>query len=220
MSFRYVISGITRSIPSISSLGKASPQSTTIMLSSYSNAVMFIPICSSPPSGIIFIFLLAFFALPLLFLLVFSISIFDTCSAKEGTFLSGATYLAPVFFISSDTSLTPASLLLSTAFDFLVPVLLTGFFSSGFSSVVFALRTSVVFSSFEVALFLVPCSCFNLALTVLSFFTFFSGLSPNSFVLASLSSLLSCIILCILSNGFFSFSFKTYSFLILIYKQI
>ena len=45
---------MTRSIPSMSSSGNARPQSTTTMLSSYSKAVMFIPICSSPPSGITF----------------------------------------------------------------------------------------------------------------------------------------------------------------------
>ena len=53
-SFRYVTSGMTRSIPSMSSSGNASPQSTTMILSSYSKTVMFIPICSRPPSGIIF----------------------------------------------------------------------------------------------------------------------------------------------------------------------
>ena len=44
---------MTRSIPSMSSLGNASPQSIMMMLSPYSMAVMFIPICSSPPRGII-----------------------------------------------------------------------------------------------------------------------------------------------------------------------
>ena len=47
---------MTRSIPSISSSGKESPQSTTTILSSYSKAVMFIPICSRPPSGMILSF--------------------------------------------------------------------------------------------------------------------------------------------------------------------
>ena len=42
-----------RSIPSISSSGNAIPQSTTMMLSLYSKAVMFIPICSRPPRGMI-----------------------------------------------------------------------------------------------------------------------------------------------------------------------
>ena len=45
---------MTRSIPSISSAGKDNPQSTTIILSSYWKAVMFIPICSRPPKGMIF----------------------------------------------------------------------------------------------------------------------------------------------------------------------
>ena len=53
LSFRYVTSGMTRSIPSISSSGKARPQSSTIILSSYSKAVIFIPICSNPPRGMI-----------------------------------------------------------------------------------------------------------------------------------------------------------------------
>ena len=46
---RYVMSGITRSTPSISSLGKTLPQSTTMMSSSYSNTYMFLPISSTPP---------------------------------------------------------------------------------------------------------------------------------------------------------------------------
>ena len=58
-----ITSGMTRSIPSISSSGKASPQSTTTMLSSYSNAVIFIPICSRPPSGMIFNLDVGFFGL-------------------------------------------------------------------------------------------------------------------------------------------------------------
>ena len=37
-----------------SSAGNDRPQSTTTILSSYSKAVMFIPICSKPPRGIIF----------------------------------------------------------------------------------------------------------------------------------------------------------------------
>ncbi len=53
-SFKYVTSGITKSIPNISSSGNDKPQSTTMMESSNSNAVIFIPICSNPPKGIIF----------------------------------------------------------------------------------------------------------------------------------------------------------------------
>ena len=45
---------MTRSTPSISSSGKDNPQSTTTILSPYSNAVIFIPICSKPPNGMIF----------------------------------------------------------------------------------------------------------------------------------------------------------------------
>lgn len=40
---------MTRSTPSISSLGKMLPQSTTTMSSSYSKTVMFLPISSTPP---------------------------------------------------------------------------------------------------------------------------------------------------------------------------
>ena len=62
---------MTRSIPNMSSSGNARPQSTTTMLSPYSNAVMFMPICSRPPSGMIrregagslFMFSLSFFNL-------------------------------------------------------------------------------------------------------------------------------------------------------------
>ena len=50
------ISGITQSIPSISSSGNDCPQSTTTILSLNSNAVIFIPICSKPPRGMILIF--------------------------------------------------------------------------------------------------------------------------------------------------------------------
>ena len=53
---KYVKSGITKSIPSISSSGKAKPQSTRIMSFSYSNTVIFLPISSNPPNGIIFNF--------------------------------------------------------------------------------------------------------------------------------------------------------------------
>lgn len=49
-----------KSIPNISSLGNANPQSTTIILSSHSMAVIFIPICSNPPRGIILTFVLWF----------------------------------------------------------------------------------------------------------------------------------------------------------------
>ena len=40
---------MTRSTPSMSSLGKMLPQSTTTMSSSYSKTVMFLPISSTPP---------------------------------------------------------------------------------------------------------------------------------------------------------------------------
>ena len=76
---------MTRSIPSISSLGNASPQSITIMLSPYSMAVMFIPICSSPPRGIILtlqfsVSFFTFFTIHNLFLFFF---IFPALTAKS-----------------------------------------------------------------------------------------------------------------------------------------
>src|SRR3954454_4404979 len=50
-SRRYEKSGRTRSMPTISAVGKRSPTSTTTMLSSYSRTIMFLPISPSPPSG-------------------------------------------------------------------------------------------------------------------------------------------------------------------------
>src|SRR5215218_1356967 len=52
-SLRYVMSGITRSIPNISSSGNISPQSMTTMSSPYSNTYMFLPISPTPPRGMI-----------------------------------------------------------------------------------------------------------------------------------------------------------------------
>src|SRR5437868_221843 len=47
------MSGMTRSTPSWSSLGKASPQSMTTISSPQRTAVMFLPISPIPPSGMI-----------------------------------------------------------------------------------------------------------------------------------------------------------------------
>ena len=69
----YVKSGITISTPSISSSGNASPQSTIIASLLYSNTVIFFPISSSPPSGIILIVPLEFV---FLFLFVFKLTFF------------------------------------------------------------------------------------------------------------------------------------------------
>src|SRR3954447_9204997 len=52
-SRRYEMSGITRSIPNISSSGNISPQSMTTMSSPYSTTYMFLPISPTPPSGMI-----------------------------------------------------------------------------------------------------------------------------------------------------------------------
>src|SRR6266850_4517971 len=49
---RYVMSGITRSMPSIPSSGNMRPASTTTMSSPTSIASMFFPISPTPPSGI------------------------------------------------------------------------------------------------------------------------------------------------------------------------
>src|SRR2546422_11009817 len=50
---RYEMSGITRSIPSISSSGNIRPASTTRMSSPSSSASMFFPISPTPPRGTI-----------------------------------------------------------------------------------------------------------------------------------------------------------------------
>src|SRR5664279_1720503 len=52
-SRKKLMSGRTRSMPSISSRGNARPQSTTTILPRYSTAVMFLPISPIPPSGMI-----------------------------------------------------------------------------------------------------------------------------------------------------------------------
>src|SRR5207245_4943767 len=49
---KYVMSGITRSIPSMPSSGHIRPASTTTMSSPTSIASMFLPISPTPPSGI------------------------------------------------------------------------------------------------------------------------------------------------------------------------
>src|SRR5437867_68269 len=49
---RYVMSGITRSMPSMPSSGNMRPASTTMMSSPTSTASMFFPISPTPPSGI------------------------------------------------------------------------------------------------------------------------------------------------------------------------
>src|SRR5687768_6480055 len=51
LSRRYFMSGMTRSMPSISSSGNMSPASTTTMSSPHSIAIMFLPISPTPPSG-------------------------------------------------------------------------------------------------------------------------------------------------------------------------
>src|SRR6476620_5361663 len=47
------MSGMTRSMPNISSSGNISPQSITTISSRYSNTYMFLPISPTPPSGMI-----------------------------------------------------------------------------------------------------------------------------------------------------------------------
>src|SRR5437763_2694208 len=53
LRLRYVMSGMTRSMPSISSSGNMRPASTTRMSSPCSMASMFFPISPTPPSGMI-----------------------------------------------------------------------------------------------------------------------------------------------------------------------
>src|ERR1700727_2629660 len=50
-SRRYVKSGSTRSIPSMSVVGNRRPVSTTTIRPSYSSTIMFLPISPRPPSG-------------------------------------------------------------------------------------------------------------------------------------------------------------------------
>src|SRR6185295_7824594 len=50
---RYVMSGMTRSMPYIPSSGNMRPASTTTMSSPSSTAIMFLPISPTPPSGMI-----------------------------------------------------------------------------------------------------------------------------------------------------------------------
>jgi hypothetical protein len=50
-SLRYVMSGMTRSMPNISSSGNMRPQSMTTISSRYSKTYMFLPISPTPPSG-------------------------------------------------------------------------------------------------------------------------------------------------------------------------
>ena len=50
---KYDISGTTTSIPGISSPGKVSPASTTMISSPYSKAVIFLPISPTPPKNVI-----------------------------------------------------------------------------------------------------------------------------------------------------------------------
>ena len=47
------MSGMTRSIPNISSSGNIRPQSITTISSRYSKTYMFLPISPTPPSGMI-----------------------------------------------------------------------------------------------------------------------------------------------------------------------
>ena len=50
---KYDMSGTTTSIPGISSPGKVSPASTTMISSPYSKAVIFLPISPTPPKNVI-----------------------------------------------------------------------------------------------------------------------------------------------------------------------
>ena len=67
-SRRYDISGMTMSMPGISSSGKLNPQSTMTMSLLYSTTVMFLPISPTPPSGMIFsLFAMLFPRFPFVF---------------------------------------------------------------------------------------------------------------------------------------------------------
>ena len=129
------MSGITKSIPSISSVGNSSPQSTTIISSSYSKTVIFFPISSIPPNGIIFIdgFLnlkssLLVIDLSLLFAIalsgLFAIALFSTLTRPPSCLLVFTSFVFSFSWLVIFFSNT--SLLSAEAFSFLFSLLLRG----------------------------------------------------------------------------------------------
>ena len=113
---------MTQSIPSMSSSGNDIPQSTTIMLSSYSKAVIFIPICSRPPRGMILSPFIGFFTSLLVFLglisLKFSFGLLDIAGSFS-ILISSSVSLAFFLLFAADLTVFFATLTLPSA-SFLV----------------------------------------------------------------------------------------------------
>ena len=117
----------------MSSSGNATPQSTTIISSPYSKAVMFIPILSSPPSGIILTLGSEFLGKSLnAFIKVLPIN-------EAGTsYFSGLIGLIPSSIVSKGSSAATTSV--STS---LLPGMIAG--SSAFAFFPFPFPASVIF---------------------------------------------------------------------------
>ena len=163
---RYVISGITRSTPSISSSGNDKPQSTTIISSSYSNTVMFFPTSCNPPNGIIFNFgFLKIFSLLVVFLSAIEFSPLTT-NSFDSVFSCIFFSLFSLGFLVFLVFLTFFVFSLVSAFSsfvvFLGILLVVSCFWFCTLLFIFLLGTLAFFSSF--------CSIFSSAIFFLSFF--------------------------------------------------
>ena len=108
---KYVISGITKSTPSISFPGNSNPQSTNIISSSYSKTVIFFPISCNPPNGIIFklgflklnciiSLLVDLLFLVLVFVFLFVVGLFFSTVAFFSPSISFLFWLTLLFFLT------------------------------------------------------------------------------------------------------------------------
>jgi len=152
---KYVISGITKSIPNISSSGNDNPQSTTIISSSYSNTVMFFPTSCNPPNGIIFNFpflnTLLLFVLDFLgslFSILFPIlfSIFLSLFAVVSSFFSPFSVFSSFAFFVVLVLLVVLAFLVTPVFFLGALVLLSVFLST------FSVFSSIFLSKFSCAI--------------------------------------------------------------------
>ena len=185
---KYVISGITKSTPSISSSGNDKPQSTTIISSSYSNTVMFFPTSWSPPSGIIFNFgflnIISFFLvfLSAIALSPLTTSSFDStlsCNLFSLVFRVFLTFLVLLtFFVFSFTSVFSSFIPLLGVLVFFASLDILDFFTvltvcSLFSTVSFLFCTLLfIFLLGTLGFFSILFSSFSSAIIFLSFFVF------------------------------------------------
>ena len=150
----------------MSSSGNDNPQSTTMILSSYSKAVIFIPICSNPPSGMILSFEECSFCFksfpPSLFFPLFFT--FTVSADALLVFFSALTFFSAFPPFSSFS--TASSVFFFLAVVFFRAGLRAGFFSATAFSIVSvislrfssAVRFSVIFSCF----FKIPIPFLNL----------------------------------------------------------